>query len=36
MEPASQRPFLPNRPPLDLGIPPVMPPGGPWGKPGGR
>jgi heat shock protein HtpX len=37
-EPATQRPFLPNRPPIDLGASPVTPPGGggPWGKPGGQ
>jgi len=37
-EPATQRPFLPNRPPIDLGASPVAPPGGggPWGKPGGQ
>jgi heat shock protein HtpX len=39
-EPAGQRPFLPDRPPIDLGRPPAAPPGGagqggPWGKPGG-
>jgi heat shock protein HtpX len=38
-EPAEQRPFLPDRPPIDLGAPPETPPngdrpGGPWGKPG--
>jgi heat shock protein HtpX len=37
-EPASQRPFLPDRPPIDVGGPPAAPPGdgraGPWGKPG--
>jgi heat shock protein HtpX len=37
-EPAEQRPFLPDRPPIDLGAPPAAPPGGdgpagPWGKP---
>ena len=31
-EPAGQRPFLPDRPPIDLGAPPARP-GGPWGKP---
>jgi len=40
-EPAEQRPFLPDRPPIDLGAPPATPPGsggpaGPWGKPGGQ
>jgi heat shock protein HtpX len=37
-EPAGQRPFLPDRPPIDLGAPPAAPSGGqpgPWGKPGG-
>jgi heat shock protein HtpX len=33
-EPAGQRPFLPDRPPIDLGALPTRP-GGPWGKPGG-
>ena len=38
-EPAGQRPFLPDRPPIDLGAPPAAPPNsdgpaGPWGKPG--
>jgi heat shock protein HtpX len=38
-EPAEQRPFLPDRPPIDLGAPPVAPssgdgPAGPGGKPG--
>jgi heat shock protein HtpX len=38
-EPAEQRPFLPDRPPIDLGAPPAaLPngdgPAGPWGKPG--
>jgi heat shock protein HtpX len=34
-EPAGQRPFLPDRPPLDLGTPPSGDgPVGPWGKPG--
>jgi heat shock protein HtpX len=37
--PASPRPFLPDRPPIDLGGPPSAPqdrngPAGPWGKPG--
>ena len=37
-EPAGQRPFLPDRPPIDLGTPPAAPPGddgraGPSGKP---
>jgi heat shock protein HtpX len=35
-EPAGQRPFLPDRPPIDLGGRPAPPPGGPagpWGKP---
>ncbi len=34
---APQRPFLPDRPPIDLGAPAGPPPGGapgPWGKPG--
>jgi len=37
-----QRPFLPDRPPIDVGAPPAAPPdggggpAGPWGKPGGR
>jgi heat shock protein HtpX len=37
-EPASPRPFLPDRPPIELGGPPTPPAGGqagPWGKPGG-
>jgi heat shock protein HtpX len=37
-EPASQRPFLPDRPPIDLGGPTAPPDdgrAGPWGKPGG-
>ncbi len=39
-EPAPQRPFLPDRPPVDLGAPSAAPPpaggmSGPWGKPGG-
>jgi len=38
-EPTSQRPFLPDRPPIDLDTPPAAPtsndkPDGPWGKPG--
>jgi heat shock protein HtpX len=38
-EPAGQRPFLPDRPPIDLGAPPAAQPSddrpaGPWGKPG--
>jgi heat shock protein HtpX len=33
-EPAGQRPFLPDRPPIDLGGPPGAPPAGPWGRPG--
>src|SRR5262252_3426684 len=37
-EPAGQRPFLPDRPPIDLGGPAPTPsddrPAGPWGKPG--
>jgi len=37
-EPAAQRPFLPDRPPIDLGAPLAAPPSndgpaGPWGKP---
>jgi heat shock protein HtpX len=35
-EPMGQRPFLPDRPPIDLGGRPAPPPGGPagpWGKP---
>jgi heat shock protein HtpX len=37
--PASPPPFLPDRPPIDLGGPPAAPqdrdgPAGPWGKPG--
>ncbi len=40
-EPASPRPFLPDRPPIDLGAPPAAPrdrdgPAGPWGKPSGK
>ncbi len=38
-EPAGQRPFLPDRPPIDFGTPPAVPPSGdgpagPGGKPG--
>ncbi len=36
-ETPQQKPFLPDRPPIDLGAPPGSPsgdkPGGPWGKP---
>jgi heat shock protein HtpX len=32
-QPTPQRPFLPDRPPIDLGGPPPAA-GGPWGKPG--
>jgi heat shock protein HtpX len=38
LTPPAQSPFLPDRPPIDLGVPPAAPPGsgtpGPWGKPG--
>jgi heat shock protein HtpX len=34
---AASRPFLPDRPPIDLrNAPPPAGPAGPWGKPGGR
>jgi heat shock protein HtpX len=37
-QPEAPSPFLPDRPPIDLGAPPASPPGGgpagPWGKPG--
>jgi heat shock protein HtpX len=32
---SAQRPFLPERPPIDLGGPPDRGTPGPWGKPGG-
>ncbi len=39
-EPVPQRPFLPDRPPIDLGGAPAQPngggPPGPWGKPGSK